>query len=252
VTLKRTGDRISSKRRDAIHAPFAIEVSRVTSNGAGGGGLLRKLDAAAFVAMALVAGGCTSAPESADYASNNAKAVLSSQCPDVSGVYEGRVRQIVEGYGTGGALPFTDEIFHADDPEAAAAMRARYRRDANGFRIAPDTVAFRKNADGNYTITTYYDTSELGSFRTRFSDVVKVACEAGVISWATPEQSSRSEYGPNYSFSGRSVRVDSNGDILFTTWTHMSYHMTLLWLPMGAGTDKTVYRYRRLKPASDH
>ncbi|MBN3751669.1 hypothetical protein G3N95_01870 [Paraburkholderia sp. Tr-20389] len=202
--------------------------------------------------MVALASGCTSAPKSADYTANNAKAVLSPECPDVSGLYEGRVRQIVEGYGPGGVLPFTDEIFQVENPEAAEAIRAGYRREANGRRIAPDTADFRKNADGNYMVTTYYGTSEAGSFRTRFSDVVKVSCEAGVISWVTPEQSSRSEYGPNYFFSGRSVRLDSNGDILLTTWTHMSYHMTLLWLPMGAGTEKTVYRYKRLKPANDH
>lgn len=131
-------------------------------------------------------------------------------------------------------------------------MRAGYRRDANGRRIAPDATVFQKNADGNYTVTTYYGTFQLGSLKTRFNSQVKVSCEAGTIGWIAPEQSSRSEFGPNYSFSGRSVRLDSNGDILLTTWTHMSYQMALLWLPMGAGTDKTVYRYKRLHSSIDH
>jgi hypothetical protein len=194
--------------------------------------------------------GCASAPEPRDYADDNSKAVRSPECPDVSGVYEGRVRQIVEGYGPN-VLPLADEIFHAENIEAAESMRARYRRDVNGRRIAPDTTGFQKNADGNYTVTTYYGMAELGSITTRFNNQVKVSCEAGTISWITPEQSSRSEFGPNYSFSGRSVRLDSNGDILLTTWTHMSYHMALLWLPMGAGTDKTVYRYKRLHSSNE-
>jgi hypothetical protein len=251
VTPERRNDYVSTGQVDACRAPVAVEVTRETSNGIGGMAVLRKFRVCACVAMAAMACGCTSAPESADYATNNAKAVLSSECPDVSGLYEGRVRQIVEGYGPD-VLPFTDEIFQAENPEVAEEMRASYRREANGRRIAPDTTAFRKNADGNYKVTTYYGTSELGSIRTRFSDVVKVSCEAGAINWVTPEQSSRSEYGPNYFFSGRSVKLDSNGDILLTTWTHMSYHMTLLWLPMGAGTNKTVYRYKRLKSANDH
>jgi hypothetical protein len=209
----------------------------------------------ASVLLCAMACGCASAPDPRDYADDNLKAVLSLECPDVSGVYEGRVRQIVVGYGPS-VLPLADEIFHAESIEAAIeaaeAMRAHYRRDANGRRIAPDTTAFRKNADGNYTVATYYGTSELGSINTRFNSQVKVSCEAGAISWIAPEQSSRSEFGPNYSFSGRSVRLDSNDDILLTTWTHMSYHMALLWLPMGAGTDKTVYRYKRLQSANDH
>jgi len=150
------------------------------------------------------------------------------------------------------ALPLADEIFQPENLEAGKAMRAGYRRDANGHRIAPDITVFRKNADGNYTVTSYYGTSQIGSMKTRFNGSVKVSCEAGTISWISPEQSSHSDFGPNYSFSGTSVRLDNNGDILLTTWTHMSYHMALLWLPMGAGTQKVVYRYQRLHSSNDH
>jgi len=253
VAFERTTGYLFSRQRNAFRALVSAEATRDTSSRSGGmrfRPMSRTI--ASFVVCVMGCGcGCASAPEPRDYASNNMKAVLSPECPDVSGLYEGRVRQIVEGYGPG-VLPFTDEIFHAENIEVAQAMRAGYRRDADGRRIAPDTTAFQKNIDGNYMVATYYGTSELGSFRTKFGNGVKISCEAGVISWVTPEQSSRSEYGPNYFFSGRSVRLDSNGDILFTTWTHMSYHMALLWLPMGAGTDKTVYRYKRLRSASDH
>lgn len=251
MTFERTKGYLFSGQRNADRALVLAEAMRETADRAGGMTFRSTSLTIASVLLCAMGCGCASAPEPRDYADDNSKAVLSSECPDVSGVYEGKVRQIVEGYGPS-VLPLADEIFHAENIEAAEAMRAGYRRDANGRRIAPDTTVFQKNADGNYTITTYYGTSQLGSVKTRFNSQVKVSCEAGTIGWLAPEQSSRSEFGRNYSFSGRSVRLDSNGDILLTTWTHMSYHMALLWLPMGAGTDKTVYRYKRLHSSNNH
>ncbi|WP_153041178.1 hypothetical protein [Paraburkholderia monticola] len=251
MTFEQTKGYLFSRQRNADRARVAAEAMRETPGRAGGMTFRSMSLTIASVLLCAMCCGCASAPEPRDYADDNSKAVLSPECPDVSGVYEGRVRQIVEGYGPS-VLPLADEIFHAENIEAAEAMRAGYRRDANGRRIAPDTTVFQKNVDGNYTITTYYGTSQLGNMTTRFNNLVKVSCEAGAIGWIAPEQSSRSELGPNYSFSGRSVRLDSNGDILLTTWTHMSYHMALLWLPMGAGTDKTVYRYKRLHSSNDH
>jgi hypothetical protein len=251
VAFERMADYLLASQRNTFRSLVAVEAAKETSSRSGAMRFRPMVRIVATIAVCVMGGGCASAPEPGDYASNNMKAVLSPECPDITGIYEGRVRQIVEGYGPD-ALPFTDEIFHPENVEAAQAMRAGYKRDADGRRIAPNTTVFQKNTDGNYMVATYYGTSELGSFRTKFDSGVKVSCEAGVISWATQEQSSRSEYGPNYFFSGRSVRLDSNGDILLPTWTHMSYHMTLLWLPMGAGTDKVVYRYKRLRSASDH
>jgi hypothetical protein len=251
MTFERTKDYLFSGRRKADRVLVPAKAMWETPGRAGGMTFRSMSLTIALMLLCAMGCGCASAPESRDYAADNSKAVLSPECPDVSGVYEGRVRQIVEGYGPN-VLPLTDEIFHAENREAAEAMRAGYRRDANGRRIAPDATVFQKNADGNYTVTTYYGTSQLGSLKTRFNSQVKVSCEAGTIGWIAPERSSRSEFGPNYSFSGRSVRLDSNGDILLTTWTHMSYHMALLWLPMGAGTDKTVYRYTRLHSSNDH
>jgi hypothetical protein len=251
MTFEQTKGYLFPWQRSAYRAQVSAETMRETS-GRGGGITFRatSLTIASVLLCAMVCG-CASAPEPRDYADDNSKAVRSPECPNVSGVYEDSVRQIVEGYGRS-VLPLADEIFHAENIEVAEAMRAGYRRDANGRRIAPDTTVFQKNADGNYTVRTYYGTSELGSMKTKFNSLFKVSCEAGTIGWIAPEQSSRSEFGPNYSFSGRSVRLDSNGDILFTTWTHMSYHMALLWVPMGAGTDKTVYRYKRLHSSIDH
>ncbi|WP_143131687.1 hypothetical protein [Paraburkholderia aspalathi] len=251
MAFERMAGYLFSSQRHTFRPHVAVEAANETSSRPGTMRFRPMFRIVASIVVCAMGYGCASAPESGDYASNNTKTVLSPECPDITGIYEGRVRQIVEGYAPD-VLPFTDEIFHAEDIEAAQVMRAGYKRDADGRRIAPDTTAFQKNTDGNYTVVTYYGTSELESFRTKFNSGVKVSCETGVISWATQEQSSRSEYGPNYFFSGRSVRLDSNGDILLTTWTHMSYHMTLLWLPMGAGTDKTVYRYKRLRSASDH
>ncbi|MDH6148299.1 hypothetical protein OKW46_002224 [Paraburkholderia sp. WSM4179] len=251
MTLERATGYLFSRQRNACRARTSVDGARETSSRSGSMRFHPMSRMIASVVACLMSCGCASAPEPRDYASNNMQAVPLTECPDVSGLYEGRVRQIVEGYGPS-VLPFTDEVFHAENIEAAQTMRASYRRDTDGRRVAPDTTSFRKNADGNYTVTTYYGTSELGSIKTRFNSQVKVSCEAGTISWIAPEQSSRSEFGPNYSFSGRSVRLESNGDILLTTWTHMSYHMALLWLPMGAGTDRTVYRYKRLRSANDH
>jgi hypothetical protein len=250
MTFERTKGYQSSRQPNADRTRVPAEAMRETPYRASGMTFRSMSLTIASVLLCAMGCGCASAPEPRDYADDNSKTVLSSECPNVSGVYEGRVRQIVEGYGPS-VLPLADEIFHAENVEAAEAMRAGYRRDANGRRIAPDTTVFRKNADGNYTVTTYYGTSQPGSIKTRFNSQVKVSCEAGTIGWIAPEQSSRSEFGPNYSFSGRSVRLDANGDILLTTWTHMSYHMALLWLPMGAGTDKTVYRYKRLHSSND-
>ncbi|QLD52707.1 hypothetical protein [Paraburkholderia fungorum] len=251
MTFERTKDYPFSGRRNADRARMPAKAMRETPSRAGGMAFRSMSLTIASILLCAMGCGCASAPEPRDYAADNSKAVRSPDCPDLSGVYEGRVRQIVEGYGPN-VLPLADEIFHAENIEAAEAMRAGYRRDANGRRIAPDATVFQKNADGNYTVTTYYGTFQLGSLKTRFNSQVKVSCEAGTIGWIAPEQSSRSEFGPNYSFSGRSVRLDSNGDILLTTWTHMSYQMALLWLPMGAGTDKTVYRYKRLHSSIDH
>lgn len=251
MTFERTKDYPFSGRRNADRARMPAKAMRETPSRAGGMAFRSMSLTIASILLCAMGCGCASAPEPRDYAADNSKAVRSPECPDLSGVYEGRVRQIVEGYGPN-VLPLADEIFHAENIEAAEAMRAGYRRDANGRRIAPDATVFQKNADGNYTVTTYYGTFQLGSLKTRSNSQVKVSCEAGTIGWIAPEQSSRSEFGPNYSFSGRSVRLDSNGDILLTTWTHMSYQMALLWLPMGAGTDKTVYRYKRLHSSIDH
>lgn len=251
MTFEQTKGNLFSGQRNVDRVQVPVAVIRETPDRAGGVKVRSMSLTIASVLLCAMGFGCAYAPEPRDYADDNLKAVLSPECPDVSGVYEGSVRQIVEGYGPS-VLPLADEIFHAENIKAAEAMRASYRKDAKGRRIAPDTTVFQKNADGNYTVTTYYGTSQLGSIKTRFNSQVKVSCEAGTIGWLAPEQSSRSEFGPNYSFSGRSVRQDNNGDILLTTWTHMSYHMELLWLPIGAGTNKTVYRYKRLHSSNDN
>ncbi|WP_208644757.1 hypothetical protein, partial [Paraburkholderia bryophila] len=47
--------------------------------------------------------------------------------------------------------------------------------------------------EGNYTVTTYYGTFQLGSLKTRFNSQVTVSCEAGTIGWIALAGLGRSE-----------------------------------------------------------
>ena len=105
MTFERTKDYLFSGRRNADRARMPAKAMRETPSRAGGMAFRSMSLTIASILLCAMGCGCASAPEPRDYAADNSKAVRSPECPDLSGVYEGRVRQIVEGVDRDVAMP---------------------------------------------------------------------------------------------------------------------------------------------------
>lgn len=204
----------------------------------------RSLVAVAFAAVLI---GCTHSPPNYPGAGGknlDPAAYTNSECPDLSGKYEGR-GALVDGDPTAqrlGRLWRIDNAFPFQDSAQAMEVIGAAR---STIPEAAEVRFVQRIAD----ISLFYAGGQKREYKSSFLDKTRFVCTGsdGVIVWGGGGVEGRSEFGPNSSDFVVSLYLDAEGNLILERGMQVHMNLRLFHIPTGTAEYHSVYRFKRIR-----
>lgn len=176
---------------------------------------------------------------------------LDSDCPDLSGTYEG-VGVLLDGDATAQRWESTMSVDYnfpfASDAELKAFMSVS-ASDGPGRSAIPISGEIEMIGRRSFRFSVDYANGKRASRVVSFEKKTRFVCTGanGKVIWGGASEGGRSEFGPNSSDSSVTVYLDEQGNLI--TERTMQVHMTLLAGLIPAGTVQyfSTHRFKRLR-----